>query len=120
MVSLIPVPHDAIEVNINTTGLATAGEYYNMTCTVFKTVDGLMNSPLATWTIGEIPVAEGNNIQLIMEAENSISTSTIVFDPLKTSNAVPQGYFCQGHLVSPALSVPLTTSIHHQLSMQSE
>ena len=118
----LSVPNNAIEVNISALGSAIAGEYYNMTCTVRKNVDGLVDSPLAIWTIGDDSesLSEGTNFEVITEVESLISISTIVFDPLKTSNAAPQGYHCFGYLTSPALTTPLSSSIHHQLYVQSK
>ena len=116
-----PVPHDAIEVSIITTGQVIAGQNYSMTCNVTKRVDGLTNSPLtAVWTVEEVPVIEGNNIQLVTEIQNLSTTSTILFTPLTTSNALLQGYMCHGRLTSPALSTPLVYSVVHNLTVQSK
>lgn len=115
----LSVPNSAIEVNISTFGNAIAGEYYNMTC-ICKNIYGLVDSPLALWTIGNDSISEGTDVYVINEVNGLVSTSTIAFNPLKTSNAAPQGYSCHGYLTSPALITPLSLSIHYQLYIQSE
>ena len=99
-------------------GAARAGMIFNLTCTVFKTVDGLINSPTATWTTGGVAVSNGTNIAVLTMVVNAYAVSTLTFDPLRASH---QGnYRCGGSLASPALGMERTDFTSEQLSVQSE
>ena len=89
---------------------------YNLTCTLSK-VDGLINSPTATWTTGSgsMAVSNGNGITV---SNGITATSTLTFDPLRTSHN--GAYTCIGSLNSPALQMPLTASVVENLAVQSK
>lgn len=89
---------------------------YNLTCTVLKAVDGLINSPIAIWsTWGEI-ISNSDNISVSSSMNNA--TTTLHFNPLKTLH---QGrYNCNGTLTSPALDTPLMSSTMEILHVQSK
>ena len=56
------VPPDAITATVSSSGTATAGMVYSLTCNVSKTVGDLTNTPTATWTTGGEAVNNGNGI----------------------------------------------------------
>jgi hypothetical protein len=88
---------------------------YSLTCTVSKTVDGLSNTPTATWTTtGGVTVTNGNGITVF----NETSASTLAFDLLRTSH--DGRYSCDGTLTSPALEAELVRSTVERLFVQSE
>ena len=99
------VPTDSIIANVSKSGTARAGMRYSITCTVSKRNDGLMNYPTATWTFEGAIVISGNGITVSYTSPN---TSTLIFDPLRTSHA--GSYYCVGNLASSALDSPLTVS----------
>ena len=91
---------------------------YSLNCTVSKTVAGLINSPTATWTIGGVAVANGNDITVSSAADDMSTTSMLTFDPLRTSH---DGiYTCGGTLTSPALDTPLMPTEVENNRVQSE
>ena len=91
---------------------------YSLNCTVSKTVAGLINSPTATWTIGGVAVADGNDITVSSTNEDVSTTSTLTFDPLRTSH---EGiYTCGGILTSPALDTPLMPTAVENNNVQSK
>jgi hypothetical protein len=88
---------------------------YNLTCNVSKTVDGFLNSPIATWTTIEgTPIPD----EVITESNMVYSISILTFDPLRTSHE--GNYRCGGTLISPALEIDVTDFTSTQLSVQSE
>ena len=93
---------------------------YELTCTVSKTVDGLINSPTATWTTaGGVAVSNGIGITVFTMAASEIAISILTFDPLRTSH---EGiYRCDGTLTSPALNTPLmpSTWVIHEVQSES-
>ena len=91
---------------------------YNLTCTVSK-VDGLINSPTAAWTSGSggMAVSNGNSITVSTYSDGTTTTSTLTFDPLRTSHN--GAYMCIGSLNTPALQMPLTTSAVEEHRVQS-
>ena len=92
---------------------------YNLTCTVSKMVDGLINSPTATWTTAGVAVSSGNGITVsTMTANENAAISTLTFDPLRTSH--DGRYSCDGTLTSPALDTPLMPSTVVAHRVQSE
>ena len=99
-------------------GTARAGSFYNLTCTVSKMVDGLINSPTATWTTGGEAVTNGEGISVSTVSSTETSVSTLTFDPLRTSHNGQ--YSCDGTLISPALNMPLTPSVVIEHSVQSK
>ena len=115
----VSVPPTAITATINSSGIARAGMNYNLTCTAFKTLDGLLNSPTATWTTtGGVAVSNGNGITVSTMTMDETAISTLTFDPLRTSHE--GSYSCDGNLTSPALQAPLMPSNSETLSVQSE
>ena len=90
---------------------------YNLTCTVTKTVDGLINSPTATWTTGGVAVSNGNGITVSTMSTDASKMATLTFDLLRTSH--DGGYSCDGTLTSPALERELTRSSVETLQVQS-
>ena len=83
-----------------------------------KTVDGLINSPTATWTAGGEAVTNGNGITLSTMAINETAVSILTFDLLRTSHN--GRYSCNGTLTSPALETELVRSTVETLFVQSE
>jgi hypothetical protein len=81
-------------------------------------VDGLINSPTATWTIWGVAVTNGNGITVSNTTEDVVVTSTLTFSPLRTSH---EGSFvCSGTLTSPALDTALMPSTIEDLEIQSK
>ena len=106
---LVSVPLDAVTATVSSSDIAIAGMIYNLTCTVSKTVDGLLNSPTATWTTaGGGAVSNGNEITVSTMTTDDTAISILTFDPLRTSHE--GSYSCDGTLTSPALQAPLTPS----------
>ena len=104
---------------MSSSGTARAGMFYNLTCTVSKTVTGLINSPNATWTDVStgMAVSDGNGITISTATDDMMSSSTLTFDPLQTSH---EGSFvCSGTLTSPALEIALMPSVMEELNVQS-
>ena len=91
---------------------------YSLTCTVSKTVDGLINTPTAIWTTGGVAVANGNGITVSNTIFNETAASTLTFDLLRTSH--DGSYSCDGTLTSPALGTELMHSTVETLFVQSE
>ena len=117
-VTHITVPHDAITATVSSSGTARAGMVYSLICTVSKTVGGLINSPTATWTTGGVAVSNGNGITLSNTTDDMTATSTLTFDPLRTSH---EGRFvCGGTLTSPALDTVLMPSTTRDLEIKSK
>ncbi|MCG8626445.1 MAG: hypothetical protein MJE68_31155, partial [Proteobacteria bacterium] len=88
------------------------------TCTVSKTVGGLINSPTVIWTTGGVAVTNGNGITVSDATEDVAITSTLTFDPLQTSH---EGSFvCSGTLTSPALDTVLMPSTREELEIKSK
>ena len=115
---LSTVPSDAVTTTISSSGTATAGMVYSLTCNVSKTVGGLTNTPTAIWTTGGVAVTNGNGITVSGTTEDMTVTSTLTFDPLRTSH---EGSFvCSGTLTSPALDTPLMPSAMEELEIQSK
>ena len=84
-------------MNISQGGPDRAGEVNYLNCSVLKTINGLVHSPNATWTVNGEHVQERDDINISVH-ETSISILT--FNPLKTSHA--GNYSCHGSLTSPA------------------
>ena len=92
---------------------------YNLTCTVSKTVDGLVNSPTVNWTIGDVIVSSGNYVAVTPTTDDVSATTTLTFDPVRTSHG--NRFVCEGSLTSPALVTPLTLSaLEADLHVQSK
>ena len=115
--SILSVPPTAIDITNSSSGTARAGMTYSLTCTVSKTVDGLINSPTATWTTGGVAVSNGNAITVSTMITETTATSTLTFDPLRTTQN--GRYSCDGTLTSPALDTPLTRSTVIEHNVQS-
>ena len=106
---------------MSSSGTARAGMVYSLTCTVFKTVNGFLNSPTATWTAWGVAVTNGNGITVSnTTADNNITTviSTLTFSPLRTSHEC--SFVCSGALTSPALHAALISSTTEELEIQSK
>jgi hypothetical protein len=114
----LSVPPDAITATVSSSGAAIAGMVYNLTCTVSKTVDGLINSPTATWMTGGVAVTNGNGVTVTTILTSRSNISTLTFDPLRTSHS--EQYSCDGILTSRALDEPLMPSIMVELGVQSK
>jgi hypothetical protein len=116
--SFLSVPPDAITATVSRSVTARAGVIYSLTCNVSKTVDGLTNSPTATWTTEGRVVTNGNGIAVSYRTRDMITNSTLItFVPLRTSH---EGRFvCSGTLTSPALDTALTSSATEDLEVQS-
>ena len=116
--SIIPsVPSDAVTASVSRSGTARAGMIYSLTCTVSK-ISGFVNSPTATWTTGGVAVYNGNDITVSSTTNDTSSSSTLTFDPLRTSH---EGiYMCLGSLNSPARDEPLITSTPENQRVQSK
>ena len=117
-VSSLSVPPTAITATVSSSGTATAGMVYSLTCNVSKTVSSLTNTPTATWTTGGVAITNGNGITVSGTTGDMTVTSTLTFDPLRTSH---EGSFvCSGTLTSPALDTALISSTIEDLEIQSK
>lgn len=74
---------------------------------------GLINSPTAMWTIP----AENNDISISISSIG-LSTSVLMFNPLKTTHG--GAYICNGALTTPASHQPLIISKSEQVTVQSK
>ena len=118
LISFLSVPPNAITATVSSSGTATAGMVYSLTCNVSKTVGGLTGSPTAIWTTGGVAVTNGNGITVSGTTGDTTVTSTLTFDPLRTSH---EGSFvCSGTLISPALDTALMPSTMEDLEIQSK
>ena len=81
-----------------------------------KTVDGLINSPIAMWIIPSN--SEQNDHSSISTLTIEPSTSILTFDPLKTSHG--GNYTCRGTLSSLASIEPLKVYSSKQVTVQSK
>ena len=116
--SFLSVPPNAITATVRSSGRATAGMVYNLTCNVTKIVNGLINSPTATWTTGGVAITNGSGITVSGTTGDTTVTSTLTFDPLRTSH---EGSFvCSGTLTSLALDTALILSATEDLEIQSK
>ena len=111
------VPPTALTATVSDSGIARAGMVYNLTCTVSKTVGGLINSPTATWITGGVVVINGNGITVSTMSTDAANIITLTFDLLRTSH--DDVYSCDGTLTSPALEGELTRSSMETLQVQS-
>ena len=113
------VPLDSVTSTVSRSGTARAGMVYNLTCTVSKG-EGLLNFPTASWTTGSggVAVSNGNSITISTSSNGTSTTSTLTFDPLRTSHN--GAYMCVGSLNSPALQMPLTPSETENFAVQSK
>ena len=114
----LAVPPNAVTATVSSSGTATAGMVYSLTCNVSKTVSGLTNSPTATWTIGGMAVTNDNGITVSHTTGDTTVTSTLTFDPLQTSHK--GSFVCYGTLTSPALDTALMSSATENLEIQSK
>lgn len=85
---------------------------------MLKTVDSLINSPIATWSIGGDPISNSGNISVSTSTNDGTTVTTLHFNPLKTSHH--GRYICNGTLTSPALDTPLMVSTVKVLHVQSK
>ena len=115
---LSTVPPNVITATVSSLGTATAGMVYSLICNVSKTVGGLINSPTAMWTTGGVAITNGNGITISGTTENTTVTSTLTFDPLRTSHK--GSFVCSGTLTSPALDTALMPSAMENLEIQSK
>ena len=114
------VPPSAITATVSSSGTATAGTVYSLICNVSKTVGGYIyiNSPTALWTTGGEAITNGNGITVTGTTGDTTVTSTLTFDPLRTSH---EGSFvCSGTLTSPALDAALMPSATEDLEIRSK
>ena len=118
LISFLSVPPNAITATVSSSGTATAGMVYSLTCNVSKTVGGLTDSPTALWTTRGVAVTNGNGITVSGTTGDTTVTSTLTFDPLRTSH---EGSFvCSGTLTSPALDTALMPSATEELEVRSK
>ena len=103
---------------MSSSGIARAGRSYNLTCTVSKTVGGLINSPTATWTTRGVVITNGNGITVSNITDDTASISTLFFDPLRTSHGAQ--YRCSGFFMSPARDTVLMPYVDEDLYIQSK
>ena len=97
--------------------MAKAGMMYSLNCTVSKRIDGLLNSPTATWTIGGVAVSNSSSLTISSTVDDVLAASILTFDPLRTSH---DGiYTCVGSLTSPALETPLMPTATENNNVQS-
>ena len=116
--NFLTVPPNAITTTVGSSGTAIAGMVYSLTCTVFKIVGGLINSPIVIWPTWWVAVTNGNGITVSDTIGDMAVTSTLTFDPLRTSH---EGSFvCSGTLTSPALDTVLMPSTTEELEIQSK
>ena len=114
----LSVPPNVITATVSSSGTATAGMIYSLICTVSKTVGGLTDSPTAMWTTRGVAVTNGNGITVTGTTGDMTVTSTLTFDPLRTSH---EGSFvCSGTLTSPALGTALMPSATEDLEIRSK
>ena len=91
---------------------------YSLICNVSKTVGGLTDSQTAMWTTEGEAVTNGNGITVTDTTGDTTVTSTLTFDPLRTSH---EGSFvCSGTLTSPALDTALMPSATEDLEIRSK
>ena len=116
------VPPTAITATVSSSGTATAGMVYSLTCTISKTVGGLINTPTATWTTGGenggVAITNGNGITVSNTVFNETATSILTFDLLRTTHN--GRYSCDGTLNSPALETELMRSTVETFFVQSK
>lgn len=120
ILSVLPliVPLRPLNAIISTSGMATAGEMYSLNCTVNKTINGLLNSPTASWTIGGIAINEDSRVAIVTIPGDVVYTSILTLQPLRTSDA-SGSYSCGGRLTSPARTDPLTVSMSQSVVVKS-
>ena len=113
IIDIFAVPEDVYTIEVETTGMSTAGQSQTVECSAMETVEGLSNRVELAWFHSNgIPVVGGEEFLL----ENSIitgkTTLTLQFVTLRTSHA--QTYTCEATLLSPALHGPLikTTTVN--------
>ena len=118
--SCLLVPTTVVTASVSSSGITRAGMIYNLTCTVSKTGGGLINSPTATWTniSNGMAISNGRGITVSTVTDDMMSTSTLTFDPLRTSHQGSLG--CGGTLTSPARETALMPSTIETLQVQSE
>ena len=115
---LLLVPPEPLTATVRSFGINRAGLSYSLSCIVSKVVDGLrlINSPIATWSIGGEAISNSDNVSVSNGMNNG--TTTLHFNPLKTS--YHGRYICNGTLTSPALDTPLMSSTLEVLRVQSK
>ena len=93
---------------------------YSLTCTVSKTVGGLINSPSATWTDVStgMAVTNGNGITVSTVIDDETAISTLTFNPLITSYG--KTYNCSGSVDSVIHSSALFASVLRRVYIQGE
>ena len=116
--SFLSVPPNAITATVSSSGTATAGMTYSLTCTISKTVGGLINSPTATWTTGGVAITDGNGITISNTNFSETAASMLTFTLLRTSHNGRCS--CTGTLTSPALEIGLMYTTMETLVVQSE
>ena len=113
------VPSNAIQVSIERSGIATAGEMYSLACNV-SAISGFVNPPSVAWTVGgrAINTTNGSGITLSNLTGALFALSTLIFDPLRTSHS--DVYTCGGSIASAALETPQTTDMQVRITVQSK
>ena len=108
----VPPVDTVMNLSINEIGSRIAGENLTITCTIMKTVNGLLKTPTVIWTGPGLP--ENN---YLIKGQNT-SSAVLTFNKIVTSQA--RNYTCQGMLTSPALSQPYVVVTNHSLAINSK
>ena len=111
----LTVPPDAINVSTSIEGVAIAGQRYVIYCTVTKQ-STLSVMPEISW-LDPNGVEIYGQLNVTSTANTTVSSSSLEFDPLLTSqNGV---YLCQVSLISATLSLPLNSTAAATITVQS-
>ena len=111
----LTVPPDAINVSTSIEGVAIAGQRYVIYCTVTKQ-SALSVMPEISW-LDPNGVEIYGQMNVTSTANTTVSSSSLEFDPLLTSqNGV---YLCQVSLISATLSLPLNSTAAATITVQS-
>ena len=104
------VPLNSIMAVTSHNGSAIAGEIYTFICSIEKKIDGLLNSPMASWIFTR---EDGSS-----SVRKSSNRSVLTFNPLRTSHA--GHYTCVGELFSLAYPMNISTQTNTNVSVQSK
>lgn len=115
---LFTVPPNVTTTNISRSGTSRAGEMYALSCSVSKTVDGLLNSPNATWMAERMAIFDEAGVAVSSSSDGFLSTSILTFTSLRTSHGGK--YCCNSQLSSPTLETPLKVCTMEEVYVQSK
>ena len=105
------VPPNSIMAITSHEGTAIAGETFTLICSIEKKIDGLLNSPMASWIF-----TQEYGSHSVRNA--STNRSVLTFDPLRTSHAGQ--YTCVGELFSLAYPMNISTQTNTNVNVQSK